>query len=141
MRITSKLPAVVVVTLVVLAAAVVVTRFNVTTDLGVFLPRGQSVLERVLMSQLDRGSTTNLVFAGISGGDAESLADLNRELADRLSAEPGFVQVLNGERGMSEADQKWVMDNRYRLTPSNLAENSVIASTPRARTASMIGWT
>lgn len=122
MRITSKLPAVVVVTLVVLAAAVVATRFNVTTDLGVFLPRGQSVLERVLMSQLDRGSTTNLVFAGIAGGDAETLASLNRELADRLAAEPGFVQVLNGERGMSEADQKWVMDNRYRLTPSNLAD-------------------
>lgn len=117
---TSRAAAAVVLLLVASSVAIVVSRFNVTTDLGVFLPHGESVMERVLMSQLDHGSTSNLVFAGVSGPDSEVLAELNRELSDRLSSDPLFVQVLNGERAMSEADRQWVMDNRYHLTPADL---------------------
>ncbi len=117
---TSRAAAAAVLLLVASSIAVVVSRFNVTTDLGVFLPHGESVMERVLMSQLDHGSTSNLVFAGIAGADSEALAELNRALAERLSSDSHFVQVLNGERAMSEADRQWVMDNRYLLTPSSL---------------------
>jgi predicted exporter len=121
-RTTAKAPALTIILLVCLSLLILVTRFNVTTDLGVFMPPGETVTERVLMSQLDRGSTSNLVFAGIQGVDAEQLAELNRQLSDRLSENALFVQVLNGERAMSEEDRSWVMDNRYHLTGSDLED-------------------
>lgn len=118
---TSRSAAAVVAALVVASVFVIARGFHLTTDLGVFLPHGDSVAERVLMSQLDHGSTSNLVFAGLSGADPEALASVNRALAERLSALPAFVQVLNGETAMSESDRQWVMDNRYHLTPSDLS--------------------
>ena len=119
---TSKAAALAVVSTVAAALAVLVAKFSVSTDLSVFLPEGRSVVERVLMTQLDRGLTSNLVFAGVTGAKPGELARLNRELAGRLAAERGIVQVLNGERALSEEDRQWVMDNRYHLTPSALAE-------------------
>ncbi len=119
---TSKVGAAAVLLFIAVSIYLLATRFNVTTDLGVFMPPGQSVMEQVLMSQLDKGSTSNLVFAGITGGNTEQLAQMNRALAGRLSEHVSFIQVLNGERALSDEDQKWVMDNRYNLTPSALEE-------------------
>ncbi|KAA3628730.1 MAG: hypothetical protein DWQ08_07280, partial [Proteobacteria bacterium] len=118
--------------LVALSALVVATRFNVTTDLGVFLPQGQSFVERVLMSQLERGSTSNIVFAGIEGAEPGRLAELNRLLAARVSSRPQVVQVLNGDSGLSDSDRQWVIDNRYQLTPSNLADEFTVEGLKRA---------
>jgi len=99
---------------------VLVSRFSVTTDLGLFLPQGQSVMEQALMSQLNKGASSNLVFAAISGEKPEELAKLNRGLTSLLSEDKAIVQVLNGEIKLSESDRDWVMNNRYHLTPSNL---------------------
>ena len=129
---TPKWPAVATATFVVVCLGILVARFNVTTDIGLFLPKGKSLLERVLMTQLDQGSTSNLVFAGISGANRERLAELNRGLADRLSEQARFVQALNGERSLSESDQEWVMENRYLLTSSNLGERLTVEGLRRA---------
>ena len=107
---------------VVLCIIVLISKFSVTTDLGLFLPRGQSVMEQALMSQLNKGASSNLVFAAISGKDPEELTKLNRQLTTVLSADESIVQVLNGEVELSESDRDWVMENRYHLTPSNLQE-------------------
>ena len=92
---------------------VLVSRFSVTTDLGLFLPQGQSVMEQALMSQLNKGASSNLVFAAISGEKPEELAKLNRGLTSLLSEDKAIVQVLNGEIKLSESDRDWVMNNRY----------------------------
>ncbi|MFT5110719.1 MAG: putative exporter [Parasphingorhabdus sp.] len=119
----SRIMAVIVALVVLIALAVNVMRFKVTTDLGLFLPSGQTVLEQVLMGQLDRGSTSNLIFAGIEGDTSENLAKVSQSFADQLGQTEGFVQVLNGATAMSSEDQNWVMDNRYHLTPADLSEN------------------
>lgn len=119
---TSKSLGIAVGLLIIASIGVIVQRFNISTDLGVFLPSGHSVMERVLLSQLDNGSTTNLVFAGIEGAPEKDLAALSQQLSERLAALPQVVQVLNGQRALGKDDQAWVMNNRYHLTPENLEE-------------------
>ena len=123
---TSKSAAAVVSLFVLCALAVTISRFNLTTDLGIFLPRGESVMEQVLMSQLEKGSTTNLVFAGISGGNPTEITETNRRFADALAKDDGVVQVLNGDTGLAKSDRDWVMSNRYHLTPSDLSQRFTV---------------
>ena len=79
---------------VVMAAAIVVfNRFHLTTDLGAFLPKGNSRIETLMVDLLDKGTTSNLVFIGIRGAKAGELAKVNNELAIKLKESPHILAV------------------------------------------------
>ena len=109
--------------LFVLAGALltVVQRFEVTTDLGFFLPPGRSTVDKMLLNQMDRGSTSNLIFAAVKGADKDRLAAVNQQLFESLKDSPHFSRVLNGSESVLADEQEQVIRYRYLLTPSNLA--------------------
>lgn len=109
--------------LVVLAGALltVVQRFDVTTDLGFFLPPGRSTVDKMLLNQMDRGSTSNLIFAAVKGADKDRLAAVNQQLFESLKDSPHFSRVLNGSESVLAGEQEQIIRYRYLLTPSNLS--------------------
>ena len=95
---------------------VVIDRFKVTTELKLFLPPGNTAIERLLLSQLERGATTSLMFASIEGAEAKILSDTNKAVAAKLRQSKLVQRVFNGEEGLSEKEQALIFDYRYLLS-------------------------
>lgn len=104
------------------ALLVLVFRFHVSTDLDVFMPKAKTAAEELLLSQLDQGATSSLIFASLSEAESEQLAELNRSLAEKIRASELFVRVYNGEGGISPEDRDFIVEHRYLLTPDLLAQ-------------------
>ena len=62
----------------------ILTRFNVATDLGVFLPATTSSAEKILIKQLGKGATSKLLFVALSGAGELELREKNKLLAAKL---------------------------------------------------------
>ncbi len=118
----SRLAAIAVAVVVVISASIVGSKFAINTDLGVFMPVGRSSAERLLLEQLDRGATSNLVFVSLSGAPEAELGALNKNLAARFRESPLFHRAHNGEYALSATDQQLINDYRYLLTPTDLAQ-------------------
>jgi predicted exporter len=101
--------------LAALAAAIVV-RATYTADLSAFLPRRASATQRVLIEQLREGPAAHLIIAAIEGGDARTRAQVSAGLAARLSADPAFAAVNNGNSAQLERDRKFLFEHRYALS-------------------------
>ena len=84
---------------------VVIDRFKVTTELKLFLPPGNSAIERLLLSQLERGATTKLMFASIEGADPKILSRANKAVSAKLRQSDLVKRVFNGEEGLSDQEQ------------------------------------
>ena len=95
------------------------TRFEVTTELTVFTPSVQSDKSRILISQLDRGVTTGLVFVALAGAAPESLAAASQALTELLAASGHFRSIRNGRFGLSETELRLLSDYRYLLSPDD----------------------
>ncbi len=101
-----------------LACAVVTSRTNFTTDLSAFLPRAPTPAQKLLMDQLRDGLASRLILAGIEGADAPTRAELSKQVARHLRADPAFVTVSNGEAVFTERDRAFLFNNRYLLSPA-----------------------
>ncbi len=114
----------------VLAGLVLRTTF--TADMSVFLPRDPTPEQRLLVEQLRDGMVSRLFLVGLSGGDAAERAEISHRLAERLRADDRFASVNNGETAHLEADQRWLFDNRYALSPAVTAEHFSVAGLRRS---------
>ncbi|MDO8439919.1 MAG: MMPL family transporter [Polaromonas sp.] len=101
-----------------LACSAIISRTHVTTDLSAFLPRDPTPEQQLLMDQLRNGLASRLILVGIEGADAPTRAQLSRQIAQRLRADPAFVSVNNGEPVNTERDRAYLFNNRYLLSPA-----------------------
>jgi len=97
--------------------AAIVLRSHFTADMSVFLPREPTPEQRLLVEQLREGMVSRLILVGVEGGDADARAETSRRIAARLRGDARFASVNNGETTHLEADQRWLFDNRYALSP------------------------
>ncbi|MFX1677448.1 MMPL family transporter [Paraburkholderia sp. A2WS-5] len=116
--------------LFLIACAGIIARTHFSTDLSAFLPRSPSAGQRVLVDQLRDGVVSRLILVSIAGGvpngsndpsnntDAAARAQLSRQVAARLRADPRFAAVHNGEAVNDARDQQFVFAYRYALSPA-----------------------
>jgi predicted exporter len=103
--------------LTALVAAIIAIRASYTTDLSAFLPRRASATQTLLVQQLREGPAAHLIIAAIAGADAETRAAVSRQMALRLSADPAFLAVNNGNEVQLERDREFLFQHRYLLSP------------------------
>ncbi len=101
-----------------LACAGIISRTHFTTDLSAFLPRSPTPEQQLLMDQLRDGLASRLILVGIEGADAPARAELSKQIAQRLRADPAFASVNNGEPVNAERDRAYLFDHRYLLSPA-----------------------
>lgn len=97
-------------------AGFIATRLNISSDLTAFLPKTQSPIERILVSQLRDGVASRLVLIAIEGSDAASLAHASKVMAQTLHGSPQFTYVNNGDVRLSVSERKYVFTHRYLLS-------------------------
>jgi predicted exporter len=94
------------------------------SDLSLFLPRGKTETQQLLLDELHQGRGTRLLLLGISGGDAEGRANISQGLAGILRSSDLFEQVLNGAPGDISIDTQ-LLQYRYLLLPPDELERSL----------------
>jgi predicted exporter len=105
-----------------LACGAIISRTEITTDLSAFLPSKPTPEQQLLMDQLKDGLASRLILVGIEGADAPTRAQLSKQVAQRLRADPAFVAVNNGEPVNTERDRAYLFNNRYLLSPAVVPE-------------------
>ena len=101
---------------VVVAAGVVFNRFHLTTDLGAFLPKGESAVDKLMVDLLDRGASSNLMFVGITGAESEELVSTSQALKQSLTGSSYILAIHNSPGTLTETQQQLVRDYRYLLS-------------------------
>lgn len=102
--------------LLVVLGGILATRFELRTDLSVFLPYARTPAQELLIDQLRAGSSaTQLVLAALEGDDPDTLARASAALANRLRANPAIASVVNAPESVSEREREFLFDNRYLL--------------------------
>lgn len=94
-----------------------VSRARFTADLSAFLPSSPTEEQALLVDLLRDGIASRLILVGIEGGDEAARAQSSRALAAHLRTHPAFTAVSNGESVGAEADQRWLFEHRYLLSP------------------------
>ena len=113
-------------------ALAVVARATYTADLSAFLPRSPTGRERLLVDALGTGLASRVVMVAIEGGDAAQRARLAADLARRLRADPGFVEVSDGDRAGLEETAAFLTAHRYLLSDAVTPERFTAAGLHRA---------
>ena len=104
-----------------LACAAVVTRTSFTADLSAFLPRMPSAEQQLLVDQLREGLVSRLILVGVEGGngdDSDGRAAVSRAMAAQLRKDARFSAISNGEPVNQAADQRYLYNHRYLLSPT-----------------------
>ena len=117
---------------VALAAYVVVTRLSVITEITAFMPPGQSPLQQLLISQLDKGPTARLIYIALSDGEPEMLAASSKDLAEKFRQSGLFARVHNGSRKDVDTIRDYLFLHRYLLTSSDVSQKLEVAGLKRA---------
>jgi predicted exporter len=81
----------------VLAVVILVSRLQLSFDLSAFFPQQTTLAHGVLIEQLRNGPGSRLIVIGINGSDPQQLAEVSDQMKQRLTSDPAFVAVLNGE--------------------------------------------
>ncbi len=103
--------------LLLAVCAAIAGRTSYRTDMGDFLPHSGSLAQQVLAEQVNGGVASHIVLLAIGGAPAPVLAALSHDLAQRLRAEPGFLDVTNGDSQSFAGVQNYIWQNRYLLSP------------------------
>ena len=101
-----------------LVCGILISRSRFTTDLSAFLPRSPTPEQQLLLEQIRDGLASRLILVGIEGADAPTRAQLSKQTAQRLRANPAFVSVNNGEPVSAEHDRAYLFNHRYLLSPT-----------------------
>ena len=102
--------------LCVAVAASIVVRARYSTDLSAFLPRRATPMQQLLVEQLHEGPAAHLILAAVSGADAEARAEVSRQMARRLRANPSFLAIDNGDEAQLQRDRQFLFEHRYLLS-------------------------
>ena len=108
--------------LIIAAFVVIVSRINVSTDLGLFLPEAETQFDELLRHQLDNGASTNIILVAFSGLERELLAEFNKSFSEALRNTSIFSKVTNGAAALGEEALSFLETNRYLLTHNNLEQ-------------------
>lgn len=102
-------------TAVSIAIIVLLTRLELSFDLSAFFPKQTTLAHDVLIEQLRNGPGSRLLIIGISGPSSDESIETASRLQQALSANPGFVSVLNGEFSEDTADVPQPIKDYYLL--------------------------
>lgn len=94
-----------------------VSRARFTADLSAFLPSAPTEEQALLVDLLRDGIASRLILVGIEGGDSPAREQTSHALAEQLRSHPAFIAISNGESVGAEADQRWLFEHRYLLSP------------------------
>jgi len=109
-----------------------VARATYTADLSAFLPRSPTARERLLVDALGTGLASRVIMVAIEGGDGAERARLAADLAQRLRANPEFVEVSDGDRAGFEKTAAFLSAHRYLLSDAVTPERFTAAGLHRA---------
>lgn len=104
--------------LLVAACGWFISRATISTDLQAFLPHSPSPAQQLLVDQLRDGVVSRLILVALEGADQNALAELSREVAQRLVGDSAFTYVNNGSEDLLQADSAFLMEHRYLLSPA-----------------------
>ncbi len=102
----------------VAGSVALVARTTLSTDLSAFLPRSPSAAQQMLVDQLREGVVSRLILIGVEGPAAPRLAQISEALRARLRRDPAFAYVNNGAQELIDADGKFLLEQRYLLSPA-----------------------
>lgn len=103
--------------LLALAGWAVSQRLELGGDLRKFMPAAQTPAQTLLLDELGEGPGARLLLVALSGADPATLAAQSRAIRARLSADPRFALVSNGEAGLDAIPER-LRPYRYLLTDS-----------------------
>lgn len=114
----SRLPVLLWLAWLAVAAWVLAARTPIATDLTFFLPREAGLLDTILVQQMREGPASRLLLIALEGGDAATRATASRRLTETLQASPLFLSVSNGPdlRQLAGLEQR-LFSWRYALSP------------------------
>jgi predicted exporter len=98
------------------AAAAVALHARYITDLSAFLPAHPTPQQRILVEQLRDGPASRLLLVGIEGGSRLARAAVSIDMGRRLSADPEFASVNNGQEASADRDREFLFAHRYLLS-------------------------
>ena len=104
-------------------AAAVALHARYITDLSAFLPAHPTAQQRILVEQLRDGPASRLLLVGIEGGSRLGRAAVSNEMERRLSADPEFASVSNGEEASADRDREFLFAHRYLLSDATDARH------------------
>ena len=104
--------------LAIASALVVIVRTNYVADMSAFLPEKPTNNQSILVEQLTHGSLSRTLLIGIENGSPETLARASNALARIMRVNNAFSTVQNGDPESTRADQAFLFNNRYRLSPT-----------------------
>ncbi|WP_223246742.1 MMPL family transporter [Sulfuriferula thiophila] len=102
----------------ILACSAIISRSQFTADLSAFLPRSPTPEQQLLLEQIRDGLASRLILVGIEGENAQTRANLSKQLARHLRLDPAFISVNNGEPVSAEQDRAYLFNHRYLLSPA-----------------------
>jgi len=73
-------------------------------------------------AQLRAGVVSQVILIGVQGAPQDKLAQVSNALVERLAQAPEFAYASNGAQERMEADGKFLLRNRYLLSPGVTAE-------------------
>ncbi|MEO5671292.1 MAG: MMPL family transporter [Ramlibacter sp.] len=107
--------------------AVLVARARFTADMSAFLPKAPTPEQQLLVDQLSEGVVSRLMLMGIEGGDPAFRAAISRRMAAKLRPDRRFVAASNGQSESLQADQAFLFEHRYQLSPAVTSERFTVA--------------
>ncbi|MFO1035839.1 MAG: MMPL family transporter [Geminicoccaceae bacterium] len=128
MRSRGGLLAAVFVALVAMVAVTFGKLVTVRTEMADFLPRPETPAAAFLLDQLQTGTAASLLLIGVENAPQQDLARLSKALAAGLGASGQFRFVANGTTGLDSAEERFLLDHRYLLSPATTADAFTVPS-------------
>lgn len=98
-------------------ALAILARAHFVADLSGFLPPHPTPMQRLLIEELRDGPGARSIMVALVGGTPAVRAELSRAMAARLERDARFSSVANGAP-FAEADERFVFEHRYALSPA-----------------------
>lgn len=102
--------------LLVLAGWWVADRMRISGDLRKFMPTAQTPAQKLLIDELGEGPGSRLLLLGLSGAEAETLAQQSQAMQAALAPQSQFTFVANGGEASLDAIPDALRPYRYLLS-------------------------
>ena len=99
---------------------ITIFRASYVSDMSAFLPAYPTSNQSVLIEQLTHGALSRTIVIGIEGANPKDLANASKSTAKAMRTSQFFSLVQNGDVETTKADQTFIYDNRYLLSPTTV---------------------